>query len=29
MPSIAIFFGICAVALLYFNRAAPRIAEEL
>jgi ABC-2 type transport system permease protein len=29
MPSIAIFLGICAVALLYFNRAAPRIAEEL
>jgi ABC-2 type transport system permease protein len=29
MPSIAIFLGICAFALLYFNRAAPRIAEEL
>jgi len=29
MPSIAIFLGICAFAVLYFNRAAPRIAEEL
>jgi ABC-2 type transport system permease protein len=29
LPSIAIFVGICAAAVLYFNRAAPRIAEEL
>jgi ABC-2 type transport system permease protein len=28
-PSILIFVAICAVAQLYFNRAAPRIAEEL
>jgi ABC-2 type transport system permease protein len=28
-PSIAIFCAICAIALVYFNRAAPRIAEEL
>jgi ABC-2 type transport system permease protein len=27
--SIAIFAAICAVAVVYFNRAAPRIAEEL
>lgn len=29
IPSIAIFAAICAVALGYFNGAAPRIAEEL
>jgi ABC-2 type transport system permease protein len=27
--SAAVFVAICAVAVLYFNRAAPRIAEEL
>jgi ABC-2 type transport system permease protein len=29
LPSIAIFIGICGLALFYFNRAAPHIAEEL
>jgi ABC-2 type transport system permease protein len=29
LPSIGIFVGICAAALVYFNRAAPHIAEEL
>jgi ABC-2 type transport system permease protein len=29
LPSIAIVAGICAFAVVYFNRAAPRIAEEL
>ena len=29
LPSIAIFIAICVAAVLYFNRAAPRIAEEL
>jgi ABC-2 type transport system permease protein len=29
LPSIAIFVAICVAAVLYFNRAAPRIAEEL
>jgi ABC-type polysaccharide/polyol phosphate export permease len=29
MPTVAIFAGICAVAVVVFNRAAPRIAEEL
>jgi ABC-2 type transport system permease protein len=29
LPSIGIFLAICAVALVYFNRAAPHIAEEL
>jgi ABC-2 type transport system permease protein len=29
LPPIAIFVGICVSAVFYFNRAAPRIAEEL
>jgi ABC-2 type transport system permease protein len=29
LPSIAIFVGICVLGAWYFNRAAPRIAEEL
>ena len=29
LPSIAIFAAICAAAVVVFDRAAPRIAEEL
>lgn len=29
LPSFALFVGICALGAWYFNRAAPRIAEEL
>ena len=29
LPSIALFVGICILGAWYFNRAAPRIAEEL
>jgi len=29
LPSVAVFALICGVALVFFNRAAPRIAEEL
>jgi ABC-2 type transport system permease protein len=29
LPSIALFLGICVLGAWYFNRAAPRIAEEL
>jgi ABC-2 type transport system permease protein len=29
LPSFAIFVGICVLGVWYFNRAAPRIAEEL
>jgi ABC-2 type transport system permease protein len=29
LPSIAIFCGVCLLAVVVFNRAAPRIAEEL
>jgi ABC-2 type transport system permease protein len=29
LPSIALFVGICVLGAWYFNRAAPRIAEEL
>jgi ABC-2 type transport system permease protein len=28
-PSILIFLGICGIAVIVFNRSAPRIAEEL
>ena len=29
LPSLALFVGICVLGAWYFNRAAPRIAEEL
>jgi ABC-2 type transport system permease protein len=29
LPSVALFVGICVLGAWYFNRAAPRIAEEL
>jgi ABC-2 type transport system permease protein len=29
LPSVALFLGICILGAWYFNRAAPRIAEEL
>jgi ABC-2 type transport system permease protein len=29
LPSLALFLGICVLGAWYFNRAAPRIAEEL
>ena len=29
LPPLAIFLGVCALGVWYFNREAPRIAEEL
>ena len=29
LPSLAIFLGVCALGVWYFNREAPRVAEEL
>ena len=29
LPALAIFLGVCALGVWYFNREAPRVAEEL
>ena len=29
VPAVAIFVGVCALSVWFFNREAPRVAEEL